>query len=160
MADVIPLKIESGRVQRTGAGDELLVDGGFKVASTRGLGAVFEKSQSATNQLWPASVYTEVALVSPASGYQSILPVTWVVPSKGSGGGSAVQGAVRFYFSDGSTVTRQNSSGVGVTETYDAVSFSKDGLTITGIGFGAVNTSGGGVTTTIGPWSVAGGFQI
>jgi hypothetical protein len=160
MADVAPLKIGSGRVQRTATGDELLVDGGYKVTSTKGLGAIFEKSQSSVNQSWPASVYTEVLATTPATGYQTIIPASWLVPARGAAGGSAVQGAIRFYFSDGSTVTRQNGSNTAVTETRDTVSFGKDGLTITSIGFGAVNTSGGGVTTTIGPWSLADGAQV
>ena len=157
MADVIPLKIAAGRIERFGATDEALIASGYKVTATKGLGAVFEKTQGSSNQLWPAGVYTEVAAVTPATGYQTILPASWLVPMRGAGGTSAVHGTVRFYFSDGSTVDRTNATTVNVTETRNTVTFGKDGLTVTSIGFGATNTSGGGITTTIGPWSFNGG---
>jgi len=156
VADVIPLKIDAGQTARFNSTDAVLNAAGFKVTSTKGLGAVFEKSQGASNQLWPAGVYTEVVAVTPATGYQSITPARWVVPARGAGAASGVHGTVRFYLSDGSTVDRTNTSNLAVTETRDAISIGKDGLTITSVGFGATNTTGGDLTTTIGPWSLDG----
>lgn len=156
MADVIPLKITAGQTARFNSTDVVINTAGFKVTSTLGLGASLEKSQATSTQIWPAAAYTEVVQYTPETGYQSLLPSAWVVPKRGSAGGSVVHGTVRFYFSDGSAVDRTNATNTAVTETRGTVAFGKDGLTITAIGLGATNTDVAGNNTTIGPWSLNG----
>jgi hypothetical protein len=100
-------------------------------------GAVFRKTADPASVSYAVGV-TVLNAYTPATGYRSIVPLRWSLPPKVGN----VQVEIKFTFSDASTLTRANSTGGTLVETFDGIDFDKDGLYITTVTVQANNVAG------------------
>lgn len=113
----------------------------------------FSKIHDPAQTSYPGSTTQVLAQYSPASGYQSVSPSWWKLPSAVTGSGGQLNPGLRLYWSDATTTDMFNTQTTGSLMGYRWQNrFNKDGLRITQIGFIVQNTSSQGINANLGEY--------